>query len=421
MSAVQPVTFSIPVTDFKRLETPLDHKGYRDYLCIVDIQQLPDLRGWSRSNLRDPRSTGRVPKLIRESLNGHELFVYMNRGLVMVADDVTFDNKKNTVTIRFSRPEMHGLIDGGHTHLIISEEKAQISEKDESNGGPMRQFVKLEILKGFDQSEVTDIAGARNTSNQVQDESLLNLEKRFEPLKKALHKQAFADEIAYKEFEYKADGSPKPIDVRDIISIMYMFDVETFTDQKHPINGYRTKSACLDDFKTKTDPKNGDQLSSYDKTYSLLPDLLKLYDEIHVVLPELYDRSRKEYDQRERGGYGRLKGVGNLKKPDVLPFTGKEVDKRTPAGFVYPILGAFRALIEERDGQYSWVSGCDPFRLLRGAMGLQMAQALGNTARDDQNPSKTGKNQSLWHSCYQAAIIARKDLEIASLSRRPVK
>jgi hypothetical protein len=419
MATPRPFSFTFPVKDFKRLETPLDEKGFRDYLCVVDTEHLPDLSDWGRSNLRDPKSTGKVPAMIRDSLGTNELFVFMNRGLVLVADTVEFDNKTSQVTVKFSKPEMHGLIDGGHTHLIIGEERDASQAREDEGAIPLQQYVKLEILKGFDQFQVSDIAGARNTSNQVLDESLLNLDKRFDPLKAVLVDQPYFDDIAFKEYECKADGTPRNIDVRDIVSIMYMFNVDRFSEQsqQHPINGYRTKSACLEDFK-KTTEKDAPRPSAYDKLYPLVPDLLRLYDAVHAALPDLYDASRKEFDQKTAGGFGRLKGVTNLekrKKPDILPFTGEPVMKRVPAGFVYPILGAFRALIEERDGQYKWVAGCDPVRLLRGPMGKQMAQALGNTAREDQNPSKTGKNPSLWLSCYQAATIARKDLEFARL------
>ena len=48
------------------------------------------------------------------------------------------------------------------------------------------------------------------------------------------------------------------------------------------------------------------------------------------------------------GKFGKLTGVTtyNGKRKAQLMFTGKESKYGVPAGFVYPVLGAFRALLE---------------------------------------------------------------------------
>ena len=93
------------------------------------------------------------------------------------------------------------------------------------------QYVRLEILEGFRSEDISDLVEARNTSNQVRDQSLLNLTGEFEKLKKALSKAPYADLIAYKEYEVLPNGEPKPIDVRDIIAILTAFEREHFDDK----------------------------------------------------------------------------------------------------------------------------------------------------------------------------------------------
>ena len=39
------------------------------------------------------------------------------------------------------------------------------------------------------------------------------------------------------------------------------------------------------------------------------------------------------------------------------------MDYATPYGFIYPIVGAFRALVEEKNGSYEFAM--DPFEVLR--------------------------------------------------------
>lgn len=414
MAAQTPTSISFLVKDFKRLETPLDGSGFRDYLCIADIFDLPDLSELGKSNLRDPKDRGRVPQKIREGLLEDDLFVYMNRGLVLVAEDVRFDNQVNRVHLTMPDKQVHGIIDGGHTHLIISKEKETLLRQMAECDSPVHRYVKVEILKGFDREQIKNIAGARNTSNQVREESLMRLQGRFKPLEDALCDQPYVGDIAWKEYETYDNGTPKPIDVRDIISILYMFDAESFPSGKHPINGYRSKQACIKEFEKRT---GSDGAGAYDKVYPLVPDLLRLHDEIFAELPQLYNESRKAFSMDvNRGRFGGLKGV--IQRDTKLHFIGQDTTYRVPLGFVYPILGAFRALLDERNGRYVWARGCNPFKLLRTEMGLKMADSVGTVARRDQNPSKTGKDPSLWDTCYQTVENMRLRKEYAILSKK---
>ena len=74
------------------------------------------------------------------------------------------------------------------------------------------------------------------------------------------------------------------------------------------------------------------------------------------------------------------------------------MDYSTPNGFIYPILGAFRALVREKDGKYEWIK--DPIKVLDElgnnmvASTIQMSRDLGN------NPNATGKNSNLWQTLF---------------------
>jgi hypothetical protein len=88
-----------------------------------------------------------------------------------------------------------------------------------------------------------------------------------------------------------------------------------------------------------------------------------------------------------------------------LLFVNKESSYGVPSGFVYPILGAFRAILEEKSGRYIWGKHLDPIKLLEGPLGLKLADTIGNFALDAKNPSKTGKSPLVWQACYQAAEV----------------
>lgn len=382
MSASARITF--PVVSFRHLETPFQKQGYRDYFAIVELKELPDLSAWRKINVRDPRLIGTVPNAIRGSIRENpELFMFMNRGIVLSVDSVSFDNKTSKLAVTLTDPDLHGLLDGGHTYNILLEERESLE---------FPQFVRLEILEGFKEEEIPSLVDARNTSNQVRQQSLMNLKDEFELLKKALVGRRFADLIAYKEHEVDADGEPKPIDVREVVAIMTVFDKDHFDEKTHPINAYRSKAACLQYFH--------DRKKSYRKIYPLAGDLLELYDYVHLYLPDLYNKVRG-------GKFGLLTGVTTYKgkrKAELL-FTGQQSKYGVPEGFVYPILGAFRALLEEKGGRYVWGKGLEPLKLLQGKFGETLADTIGNFALDARNPSKTGKSPLVWQACYQAGQV----------------
>ncbi|HTW60368.1 MAG TPA: AIPR family protein [Terracidiphilus sp.] len=375
-------TISFPVVSFRNIESPFPKVAYRDYLAIVSIEDLPDLSDWRKINVRDPKLTGAVPTAIRKSVSDNpDLFVFMNRGIVVAAEKVSFDNKSGKVTITMQDPKLHGLLDGGHTYNIVREEQENLE---------CPQYVKLELLEGFTQDEIPLLVDARNTSNQVRDQSLMNLQGEFDKLKKALGKQPYADSIAYKEHEVLEDDSTKPLDVRDIIAVLTCFDRCNFDSKVHPINAYRSKAACLSHFAAhKTD---------FEKIYPIAGDALKLFDEIQIQLPELYNQGG--------GRFGKLTGVATYKHPVKLPFTGLQTKYGVPAGFIYPVLGAFRALLEEKKERYVWAKGLNPFELLKNDLGQTLANTIGTFALDARNPSKTGKSPLVWQACYQAAEVS---------------
>jgi|SRR6185312_6849382 len=385
------ISFTFPVVSFRNIETPFTKKGFKDYYCVVNVKHLPDLENWRKINVRDPKLTGSVPRAIRGSFTENmELFMFMNRGVVLSVKNVHFDNKTSQLTIDFLDPKVHGLLDGGHTYTIIQEESKALDGD---------QYVKLELLEGFGNDDITQLVDARNTSNQVKDESLMNLAGTFDELKKVLKNTPYIDKIAFKEFETDESGNPKPIDIREIIAILTAFDKDNFDDVTHPINSYRSKNACLKHFK--------DHLKSFKKIYPLAEEILALYDTIQDRFPQLYNKARGQNGEVSGGKFGKLTGVGYSPDREIseLLFIGKSSKYVVPSGFVYPILGAFRALLEEKNGRFYWAKNLNPLKMLDGNLGLKLADRMGNFALEAQNPSKTGKSISVWQGCYQVVEV----------------
>jgi hypothetical protein len=388
---------SVPVFSFRRIETPYERRlGYRNYLAVVSADHLPDLSAWRRINVRDPKTRGRVPKAIRESFTdkGDE-FLFMNRGLVIAANKVEFkeDAGEKRMDLTMVDPEIHGLLDGGHTYRIVADCAKALTPSD-----PPR-YVRIEIVTGFDRETISDVVEARNTSNQVKDESLANLSGEFEPIKDVLRSSDYFNAIAWSEYE-EENGKPKPIDVRDLISYLVALDRKSFSSTKPPLIAYKDKRACLRHFQ--------EHKKSLSRLYPLLPDILRLWDEIHEKWESWYNHGREQ----EAGIRGRFRGLtAVLQIDEPLYFKGGEVDYRMPEAYKYPILSAFRAAVKMQKSPAEW--RVNPFSLLEKT-GSQLANVVGSTIRSTNNPNKVGKDASTWSSCYlvvESALQSTMSLE----------
>lgn len=383
-TAAHAATLSIPVFSIRRIETPYERSlGFKNYVAVIDVRHLPDLSKWRDINVRDSKLRGRVPNAIRDSFASNpDEFLFMNRGLVIAAEKIDFKDTEGakTINVLMRDPKIHGLLDGGHTYTVTRDSQAGLPE----NEAP--RYVRVEFITGVDRETISDVVEARNTSNQVKDESLANLREEFEALKGVLKDQPYYDLIAWSEYEELATGKPKPIDVRDIISYLITFDTHAFSSTTQPMIAYKDKRACLRHFQ--------DNRVKLQKFYPLLPDFLRLWDSIHLHWPAWYGEGREE-EAGIRGRFGKLTAVQML--PEQLFFLGTKAKYRMPEAYKYPILSALRAAVKANGKSARWVT--DPYELLN-ATGQQLANVVGTTVRATQNANKVGKDGSTWSSCY---------------------
>jgi AIPR protein len=382
----KPVVFSIPVFSIRRIETPFERRpGYKNYLAVIDVRHLPDLEDWRDINVRDAKLRGRVPAAIRRSFaEKPEEFFFMNRGMVIAAERVEFSegSAQKKIELVMRDPEIHGLLDGGHTYRVVSE-ASKAMDREEAT-----RYVRVEIITGFDRESISDVVEARNTSNQVRDESLANLRQEFEPLKDVLKNEPYAELIAWSEYEELTTGKAKPIDVRDVISYLIAFDTHEYNSTNQPLIAYKDKRACLKHFQA-----HEKQLR---KLYPLLPDILRMWDDIHLSWRTWYNKGRSEESGHEIDGrFGKLTAVSPA--PEMMYFREVNADWRMPEAYKYPILSAMRAAIRVTGKSAQWAT--DPFDLLNSC-GEQLAAIVGNSIRATNNPNKVGKDVGVWSSCY---------------------
>jgi hypothetical protein len=394
VSVSQGVSLDVPVVSLRRIPSKADTDGLKSYVAVVNVFDLPDLNGWRKINVRDAKLKGAVPEAIRQTLNEDpSLFFFKNRGLVMTAKAVKFDNEASVLTLALLDPDIHGLLDGGHTYKVIKSYCSDVKREDVPSQN--HAFVRLEVLEGFNSDQIRDIVDARNTSNQVKDQSLMELAKDFEGIKKAIELQPYANKIAYKEYEIMdgTDGkTAKPVDIREIIALLTLFDKDHFGDNNHPIIAYSQKAACLNRFK--------DYKASYLKIYPLLKDILRLWDIIHRDMRSWYENAKAKQNQGAK--FGKITGVTSDREV-VLHFLDSTSSDMIPTSFKYPILAALRSFIEEQNGKYCW--GMDVESALEKELGEQLTEVVISNAIELRNPNKLGKTSSVWDQCYSKAQV----------------
>jgi AIPR protein len=380
-----PFACSFPVYSFRHLKMAGENEqsspngSPQCYVAMVHVKDLPGDIPVDDTNPRNQKLSGRVPDKIRAALRENPNFIHLNRGLLISAAEASFDNRPRgkavgTCTISFNQADAHGLVDGGHSYRIILEERDSLD---------FDQFVKMEILSGVE-GFFTDLAEARNTSNQVQDKSLDELRDKFEDIKKAISRTGYADKVAYRENE---PSDAKPVDIRDLVSYLTCFNIDLFNEvnDNHPVSAFSSKKKCLDDFR--------DHPIGFKALMPLAAEIFKLRDYIHFKSPEFHN---------EAGGkFGKLRGVE--KQPTPLHFLGEDADHSVPNAYVYPILGAMRVLVHKgADGKYSWKK--DPFKFF-DQVGPSLVSSMVEKIRQVSNPNAVGKDKNLWKLLYLDAAM----------------
>lgn len=374
-------TIKVSDNNFRKLEDPLGNTDSRKYIFYARTCDVPEGIPMA-TNPRDQKLTSSVANAIADSLLSNDgSFHLKNRGIILSAKKVHYDNRLQEVTIEFDDESCHGNIDGGHTYKILLENK----DKD------LEQFVQFEVMTGVE-SMIADLAEARNTSVAVDAKSMAELREKFDPIKESLEGMPFYKRISFKQNQITRDVDTnkalKMIDARDVVSIICMFNIEKYNTVEHPVKAYSYKQTILNEYLE--DPEH------YRKFVNVIPDIFDLYDVIETEFAIAYNENGRMYGRKPYSGYKEGKIVGKSK------FFQKDICYKVPDGLLYPLLASFRALLEydNASGKYKWIDGKNPFTawsnnkviLTRNVMDL--AGSLGD------KPTVFGKDSSLWNYAY---------------------
>lgn len=388
------VTMKFEAKSFKKMDEPINKGGDKaKYVCYAKAITIPlELNEWMKTNPREQKMTTNVAKNIMDSLKENENFHELNRGIVLSVDKVTYDNKSGKVQIQLEDPEIHGNIDGGHTlRAIFDLNEKQLMQEE--------RYVFLEIFTGIDSP--VELASARNTSVQVDLKSIEELQKSFDVLKDVTKELKFSNRIAYKMNEHYNDEGVNPIDVREIIALISMFsqtlypiqNIDGTLNDQQPIQCYTGKEATLKRF---VNIEKIDRERMLNNMREIIPDIFKIWEYIETNFAELSQKTGKRYTSRKYSKYNEKEIVSKS------VFNEKEMHYIVPKGMIYPIVGAFRALIkiDSQTHKYKWAKNIE---FILDKMSSRLVGIVLDEKSD--NPDVIGKNTNLWSNLFKEIYI----------------
>ena len=357
-------------------------------------------------------------------LDSESAFGHKSKGLIIAASSAEPGKKDGSITeyvINMPEAEItedddgthvlsrYGVLDGRSTMKIILDLQARIKQLNE-DGEDIRHTVPVQIRVGYPAELLEDLPGPLNTHAQVQDYTKDNFLGYFEPLKKALG--PWQNKVMWEETAYEADD--KTIGVRDLLAHLYMFDYKTFVAAQ-PMMGYSSKAKVSVEYR-----KSVNSEPASDRFTSLAPllrDILTLSETIQIDGVELYN----DY-KRRNGSVGAGGSIGFIKKKvkrgeskknavaDIRPhlFTGKP-GHHMDSALLYPMLAAFRAMVEDGPGGPRWIGGFSNVLAVWGTYGGEMMHvAKENLAGQGYNTHAVGRNPGLWtaeHAIVKNAVM----------------
>jgi len=362
------------------------------YYTWVNFRDLPDKLPLEVNPRKPKMNTSVAKQLIAAVINPDSDFDINNRGIVITAKSFKFHTTNNTVDLDLDDDESrYGILDGGHTYTAIIQNRDKLPEKFD-------KYVKLEIIMG-ENLDVLALADARNTSAQVSDIALFELDSKFEIVKNAIKNESYHDDVAFKDFDNKR------IPVVELLKLMFGFNIKRYPDDSGaPVSAYSGKAVVFKDYKAEYETAD----NIYEKLVDILPKLVELYEKIQEELPEKYMEYKRE--EGKKGKFGALRGVETNGTYATL-FNQKPLQYEISIGFILPIFGAFRALLTDKENHVEWVF--DPIMIWEKA-GVRLVQ---NTFDTDTNPQQVGKSKTLWQSNYRIVDSIRKDLLLEKLMK----
>jgi hypothetical protein len=347
-------------------------------------------------NARNPNTRKQVYKKVDESLMNVDClansFHLKNLGIAINAHSVV-RIADDHFEINLPDAEYHGVLNGGHTLDLIVK-------RIQDGSIPPSQYVKVEVRTGVPNAWLPEIAGGLNTALQVEDMSLDDLAGYFDWIKDTLEGESYFSKIAWSE------NDQGEYDARDLVSLLTCFDIGRYPNDgsNHPIEAYEKKSKALDQFRKDFENNNG---AGYLRLRPIMKDILVLHDTIQSEFALVHNKTG--------GKAGALNIMDTKNDNSRTPnfnfiFIDKQAKRRLQTGALYPLLAAFRWMVEsDEDGNYRWRGGFEAVQLRWKEAATELVRKTFERSNElGGNSNAIGKSRTHWDTLHQT--VAFRDL-----------
>lgn len=344
------------------------------------------------ANAREPIGLNRlVYRDVRESLEGTKAdpgtFDLMNKGITILAISARLVDKDKQIYEIVVDPEKGGIVDGAHTAKII-----ELCNQEKTTNPD--QYVEVYIRTGVENGMITDIARGLNTGMQVAPKSIYNIDGVFDWLKEEVSRRPYKEMIAWRE------SDSAEYDVRDLISILELFNIFDFPnhESKHPISAYEKWSIPLKKFAEDFEESKGNlKESKYHRLRPIMHEALVLYDHVRSEFRRIHN------DNGGKAGSMNIVEDRGEKNEFDFPFAQLPPGRyRLTKGACYPMLAAFRNMVEaEEHGDAKWRGGFRSVLKLWKEAGPELVRETAHAVEDiGRNPDHLGKNRGHWDGLH---------------------
>jgi hypothetical protein len=369
--------------------------GAERHILLCAVQDVPTALPCDESNVRSQNIDRRIYKEIARHLRNEDgtpnTFHLKNKGITILADKVV-RKEDDTYEVTFASPTQ-GIVDGGHTYKIITENQSRLTQSDTLFNTPLSQFVKFEILTGLDPSLATEIAGGLNKAVQVSEMTLANHAGQLDWIKEELKDEPYIKDIAFRQND---EGM---YDAADILRILELFNLDLYPHNGAtvPIRSYTGKENVL-----ASHLKNPEPLQ---RLRPIMKDILILHDKISREAAERWTKSKQH---RKGGKLAFIEGPTKNGQPFDFPFIQCTGKTRLYRGVLFSILGAFRwmVVLDPETNLSKWRGSFEDVLKIWDNMAVELLEATHQTSDElGRNPNAIGKSSNHWKSLYQAIVV----------------
>lgn len=129
---------------------------------------------------------------------------------------------------------------------------------------------------------------------------------------------------------------------------------------------------------------------------NIIPVIFEIWDTFESNFTDFAKKTNRRYTSRDYARYDKTK------VQSITLVSQKEMHYVVPRGLIYPIVGAFRALIDVKpeNGVYRWKK--DPKKIIE-KLGSKLVGIVLDEKTD--SPEYIGKSTNLWNNLFKEVYI----------------